>query len=120
MAVNARQIKVGVNIATSGSWGTGTADATAVGSGDGHYVRDHLDFQMQRQLVEDDSAGQNFIGAVQVANMNAVVGKIPLHMHYFDTFLNPLWALALGSKAVGSLIDRVMLPALNSAHFISS
>jgi hypothetical protein len=97
MAVNARQIKVGVNIGTSGSWGTGTANATAVGTGDGHHVRDDLGIQMSRQLSVDDSSGQNFIGSVQVANMNAVSGKIPLYLHYWDTFINPLWALALGT-----------------------
>ena len=97
MALDARQVSVGLNIATSGSWGTGTADATAVGTGDGIYVTDLIALAPKEQYSEDDSAGQNFIGSVQVANSEAVSASIPLYLHFMDTFLNPLWALAFGT-----------------------
>lgn len=97
MALHLRQVQVGLNIATNGSWGTGTADATAVGAGDGLYVTDLIDLAPREQMSEDDSAGQNFIGSVQVANSEAVAAAIPLYLHFFDTFLNPLWALAFGT-----------------------
>ncbi len=97
MAVNPRTSKVGVNIATSGSWGTGTAVATAVGAGDGVWVTDDLDISLSMQIDEDDSAGQDFIGSMQVANNNPLKAKIPCFLHYHDTFQNPLWALACGT-----------------------
>ena len=97
MGVTARQSKVGINIATSGSWGTGTADATAVGAGDGHYVLDDLGIQLSRQQDEDNSAGQDFVGSVQQGNVNAINAAVPTLLHYNDTFQNVLWALALGT-----------------------
>lgn len=97
MALAARDVVVGLNIATSGSWGTGSADATAVGTGDGIYVTDIISLPPSMQYSEDDSAGQNFIGSVQVANSNEVTSTIPIYLHYLDTFLNPLWALAFGT-----------------------
>lgn len=97
MAVSARQTKLGINIATSGSWGTGTAVATAVGAGDGHYVRDDLGIQLQMMQSLDDSAGQNFIGSVQSGNTEAVAFTAPMFLHYNDAFQNVLWALTLGT-----------------------
>lgn len=99
MALHARQVSIGLNIATSGSWGTGTADATAVGAGDGLYVTDLITLSPTEQYSEDQSAGQNFIGSVQVANSEAVSASIPLYLHFLDTFINPLWALAFGTGA---------------------
>jgi len=99
MALHGRQVQVGLNIATSGSWGNGTASATAVGAGDGHYVRDLIPLNTSEQYTEDDSAGQNFIGSVQVSNSNEVTGTIPLYLHYLDTWINPLFALAFGTGA---------------------
>lgn len=97
MALAARDVAVGLNIATSGSWGTGAAVATAVGSGDGIYVTDIIALPPSMQYTEDESVGQNFIGSVQVANSNEVAAAIPLYLHYLDTFINPLWALAFGT-----------------------
>lgn len=97
MAVHARQTKVGINIATSGSWGIGAAVATAVGAGDGHYVRDDIGQQLKMQQSRDDSASQNFIGSVQSANAEAIQAAIPMYLHYNDTFQNVLWALTLGT-----------------------
>jgi len=97
MAVHARQTKVGINIATSGSWGTGTAVATAVGAGDGVYVRDDLGIQLQRVISADDSAGQNYIGSVQTGRTEAVAVSIPTYLHFNDAFQNVLWALTLGT-----------------------
>lgn len=97
MGVTARQAKVGINIATSGSWGTGAAVATAVGAGDGHYVRDDLNIQLKQVLVEDDTQAQHFIGSVQLSRTEAIEALVPLFLHYSDTFLNPLWALAFGT-----------------------
>lgn len=97
MGVHARQTKVGINIATSGSWGLGAAVATAVGAGDGHYVRDDLGVQLAMQQSLDDSAGQNFIGSCQTANAEAIAAAIPMYLHYNDTFQNILWALTLGT-----------------------
>lgn len=97
MAVNARQGKIGINVATSGSWGTGTAVATAVGAGDGFRVRDDLGVQLQQQYSYDDSAGQSFIGSVQAGNTDAVKVSLPLYLDYNDTFMNPLWAMAFGT-----------------------
>ncbi len=97
MAVHARQTKVGINIATSGSWGVGAAVATAVGAGDGHYVRDDLGLVLTMQQSLDDSAGQNYIGSVQSANAEAVEIAIPEYMHYKDAWMNVLYALALGT-----------------------
>lgn len=97
MGVQARQTKVGINLGTSGSWGTGTAVATAVGAGDGHYVRDDLGIQLQVNRSRDDSAGQNFIGSVQTATTAAIQATIPMFLHYNDVFQNVLFALALGT-----------------------
>jgi hypothetical protein len=97
MGVNARQTKVGINIATSGSWGTGAAVATAVGTGDGHYVRGDLGIQLRMTKAVNDSAGQNFIGSVQVSNVEAIAVAIPTYLHYNDTFQNVLWALTMGT-----------------------
>ena len=97
MTVHARQTKFGLNLATSGSWGTGTADATALGAGDGHYVRDDLGMVLSMQYSEDDQASQNFIGSVQTANAEAVSVTVPLYMHYKDAWMNVLYALALGT-----------------------
>lgn len=97
MAVHSRQMKVGVNIATSGSWGTGVAVATAVGAGDGVYVRDDLGIALQMMQSADDSAGQNFIGSVQSGNTEAVAITVPTYLHYNDAFQNVLWALTLGT-----------------------
>ena len=77
MGVEARQIKIGLNVATSGSWGLGAAVASAVGAGDGHYVRDDLNVQLRLVKAEDDSAGQNYIGSVQTGNAEAIRSAIP-------------------------------------------
>lgn len=97
MGVHARLIRVGINIATSNSWGTGTANAIAVGAGDGHYVRDELGIQRQTGFHEDDSAGQTYIGAVQSSHPAAIDAMIPTFLHYNDVFQNVLWALVLGN-----------------------
>jgi len=97
MGVNARQTKVGINVATSGSWGTSSAVATAVGAGDGHYVRDDMNIQLAVNRSRDDSAGQNFIGSVQAATTKAIEASIPMFLHYNDIFQNILWALTLGT-----------------------
>jgi hypothetical protein len=97
MAVNARQTKVGINLATSGSWSTGTAVATAVGAGDGHRVRDDFGVQLTQNYSYDDSAGQSFIGSVQLGNTAPVAAAIPMYLHYSDVFQNVLWALAFGT-----------------------
>ena len=97
MAVHARETKFGLNIATSGSWGTGAASATALGAGDGHYVRDDLGLVLSMQQSEDDQAGQDYIGSVQSANAEAVTVTVPLLMHYKDAWMNVLYALALGT-----------------------
>jgi hypothetical protein len=93
MGVNARQTKVGVNIATSGSWGT----ATAVGTGDGHYVRDDLGVQLRMNQSEDNAASQNFIGSVQTGTAAAITASLPVFLHYNDAWQNVLWALTLGT-----------------------
>lgn len=90
-------MKVGVNVATSGSWGTGAAVATAVGAGDGQYVRDDLNIQLQKAYVREDTQAAHFIGAVQTSRTEAINAAIPLFLHYIDAFLNPLWALTLGT-----------------------
>ncbi len=97
MGTHARQVKTGINIATSGSWGVGAASATAVGAGDGHYVRDDLGLVLTMQQSRDDSASQNFIGSVQSANAEAVNVTVPVYMHYKDAWMNVLYALALGT-----------------------
>jgi len=97
MTVSARQIRVGVNKATSGSWGTGAAVATAVGAGDGVYVFDDLGIQISRNYSRDESAGQAFIGNVMGATTSAISGAIPTFLHYHDSFQNVLWALTLGT-----------------------
>jgi hypothetical protein len=99
MGVNARQTKVGINIATSGSWGLGVATATAVGTGDGHYVRDDLGIQLKMVQSLDEAAAQNFIGSVQTGNVEAIAATIPTWLHYADTWLAPLMALAFGTGA---------------------
>lgn len=97
MGVTARQSKVGINIATSGSWGTSSAVATAVGAGDGHYVRDDLGIQLKKRYHKDDTQAQGFIGSVQTSRTEAIEAMVPLFLHYIDAFLNPLWALAFGT-----------------------
>lgn len=97
MGVSARVTKVGVNIATSGSWGTGAAVATAVGAGDGHYVRDDLGIQLKVRYSDDDTAAQNFIGSVQTAATDAITAAIPTYLHYADAWQNVLWALTMGT-----------------------
>src|SRR5688500_5498337 len=97
MGVEFRQTKVGINKATSGSWGTGTAVATAVGAGDGHYVRGDLGIQAKMQIHPNDAAGQNFIGSVEVSNEESVSIAIPMFLHFNDTFQNILWGLTLGT-----------------------
>ncbi|MDP2319564.1 MAG: phage tail tube protein [Acidobacteriota bacterium] len=97
MGVNARQSKVGIAVATSGSWGTSSAVATAVGAGDGHYVRDDLNIQLKQTRVKDDTQAQGFIGSVQISKTEAIESAIPLFLHYMDLSLNPLWALAFGT-----------------------
>jgi hypothetical protein len=93
MAVSPRSSKVGLNIGTTSSWGT----ATAVGAGDGVWVTDDLKVQLKMQVDEDDSAGQDFIGSMQVANHEAVKAEIPTLLHYNDLFQNVYWALACGT-----------------------
>jgi hypothetical protein len=97
MGVASKQAKVGINLATSGSWGTSAAVATAVGAGDGVYVRDDLNLQLKRTVVEDDSMAQHFIGSVQAARTEAIQATVPIYLHYLDAFMNPLWALAFGT-----------------------
>lgn len=97
MGTHARQTKVGINVATSGSWGTSAASATAVGAGDGHYVMDDIGAILSMQQSKDDSASQNFIGSVQVANAEQVQVTIPVLMHYHDSWMNVLYALAFGT-----------------------
>src|SRR5688572_14206245 len=97
MGVDARQTKVGINIATSGSWGNAAAVATAVGAGDGHYVRDDIGQQLKQNYSRDNSAGQNFIGSVQSATTEAITAAVPMFLHYNDSWQNILWALVLGT-----------------------
>lgn len=97
MGVDARQTKVGINIATSGSWGQGAAVATAVGAGDGFYVMDDLGIQLRVNYTQDVSAGQSFIGSVQTATTQAISGVIPAFLSYNDAWQNVLWALTLGT-----------------------
>lgn len=99
MAVNVRTLKFGINKATSGSWGTSTAVATAVGAGDGHFVFDDLGATLNVQRSEDVSAGQTtgFIQSVQTATVEAIQTAIPMFLHYVDTFQNVLWALTCGT-----------------------
>lgn len=97
MGVSAREEKVAVNIATSGSWGTGAAVATAVGAGDGVYVRDDLGIALDQDIVKEDTNAQGAIGSVQVSRTAAIEARIPIYLHYLDAFLNPLWALTLGT-----------------------
>lgn len=93
----ARESKVGINIATAGSWSTGSATATAVGAGDGHYLRDDVEIQMKRQISREDVATRPFIGAVQVSNLEAIQTQLPMFLHYHDAWQNILLALALGT-----------------------
>jgi hypothetical protein len=93
MAVSARQSVVGCNVSTTTAWGT----ATAVGAGDGVWVIDDLKTQLKKQVDEDDSAGQSFIGSMQVANNEVQKGELPMLLHFHDTFMNPLWALTCGT-----------------------
>jgi hypothetical protein len=97
MATHARETKFGFNLATAASWGTSAASATAVGSGDGHYVRDDLGLVLTMQQSMDDSAGQSFIGSVQTGNAESVAITVPLYMHYLDTFMNIWYAVAFGT-----------------------
>lgn len=97
MGVTARETKVGINIATAGSWSTGIATATAVGAGDGHYLRDNVDIQHKRQISKEEVATRAFIGAIQVSNIEAVQTQLPMFLHYHDVWQNVLFALALGT-----------------------
>ncbi len=97
MGNTARETKIGVNIATAGSWSTSAAVATAVGAGDGHYLRDDVDIQLKKNYVYEDSPNQAFIGAVQVSTHEAIAAQLPMWLHYNDVFQNVLWALALGT-----------------------
>lgn len=94
---HARQVKLGINKATSGSWSTGAAVATAVGAGDGHYVRDDIGVQLQMMQSLDDSAGQDYIGSVQTGNTEAQAIGLSMWLHYNDAFQNVLWALTCGT-----------------------
>lgn len=93
MAVSPRSSKAGIAIATAASWGT----ATALGAGDGIWVIDDLNDSISMQVDEDDSAGQDFIGSMQVANHNAPKPEIATLLHYNDGFQNVMWALACGT-----------------------
>jgi hypothetical protein len=97
MAVSPRSSKFGLNIATSGSWGTGTGVATAMGAGDGHWVTDDIGDSISMQMDLDTSAGQSFIGSIQTANFNPSELKIPTFLHYNDAWQNVLFALACGT-----------------------
>jgi hypothetical protein len=96
MGVTARQTKVGINIATAASWST-AAIATAVGAGDGHYLRDDVQIQHKPQIGKEDVATQTYIGMVQVGNFEAIQAQLPMYLHYHDAWQNVLWALALGT-----------------------
>jgi hypothetical protein len=98
MAVSPRSSKVGLAIATSSSWGT----ATAVGAGNGVWVIDDLKASLSMQVDEDDSAGQDFISSLQVANHNAIKAELVTLLHYNDVFQNQLWALACGTGATST------------------
>lgn len=97
MGVTARETKVGVNIATAGSWSLGTAVATLVGAGDGHYLRDDMDVQQKRQISKEDVATRSFIGAIQVSNLESIQTMLPMFLHYHDVWQNVLFALAFGT-----------------------
>src|ERR687897_598863 len=97
MGATAREARVGIAIATAGSWSYGAAVATAVGAGDGHYLRDDVDIQARRQMSDSASATRNFIGAVQVANAEAIAAALPMFLHYHDVWQNVLFALTLGA-----------------------
>lgn len=97
MGVTSRETKIGIAIATAGSWGNGVAIATAVGVGDGHYLRDDVDIQARRQLADSNVATRNFIGSVQVANAEAIAAMLPMYLHYDDAWQNVLFALVLGA-----------------------
>lgn len=97
MGVTARESKLGINIATAGSWSTGAAVATAVGAGDGHFLRDDVDLQMRRQISKDDHAAQSFVGMIQVSNYEAIQTQLPMFLHWNDAWQNVLFALALGT-----------------------
>lgn len=97
MGVSARESKVGINIGTSGSWSLGEATATAVGAGDGHYLRDDPAIQGRSQVAKENAATQEFIGHMQVSNREAINSMLPMFLHYHDAWQNVLWALALGT-----------------------
>lgn len=96
MGVTARQTKVGINIATAASWST-AAIATAVGAGDGHYLRDDVQIQHKPQVSLEDVATQSFIGMIQIGNYEAIQAQLPMYLHYHDVWQNVLFALALGT-----------------------
>jgi hypothetical protein len=96
MGVAARQTKIGINIATAASWAS-TAAATAVGAGDGHYLRDDVAIQSKPMVSREDVATQPFIGMTQVGNLEAIQAQLPMYLHYHDVFQNVLFALALGT-----------------------
>jgi hypothetical protein len=97
MGVTARETRVGIAVATAGSWSTSSAVATAVGACDGNYLRDNVDIQLQRQISKEDVATRSFIGAIQVSNIEAVQTQLPMFLHYHDVWQNVLFALALGT-----------------------
>lgn len=96
MGAAARQTKLGVNISTAASWST-AAIATAVGAGDGHYLRDDVAIQHKPMVSKEDVATQNFIGMIQVSNFEAIQAQLPMYLHYHDAWQNVLFALALGT-----------------------
>jgi hypothetical protein len=96
MGVTARQAKVGINIATAASWST-AAIATAVGAGDGHYLRDDMQIQHKPQISREDVATQTYIGMIQIGNFEAIQAQMPMYLHYHDVWQNVLFALALGT-----------------------
>lgn len=99
MGVTARQTKIGINIATGASWST-AAIATAVGAGDGHYLRDDVQIQHKPQISKEDVSTRNFIGMIQVGNFEAIQAQLPMYLHYHDAWQNVLFALALGTGGV--------------------
>jgi len=117
MAVNPRSSKVGINRGTSASWGTGTAVSTAVGAGDGVWVTDDLGISLSMQVDEDDSAGQDFITSMQVANHNPIKATIPSFLHYHDTFQNVLWALACGTGSTAGSPNTFEPAVTKTGHY---
>ena len=127
MGVSARELKLGINVATAGSWSTSSAVSTAVGAGDGHYLRDDVNLALRRQVSKEDSATQNFIGMVQVSNYEAIQIQLPMFLHYRDAWQNVLWALALGTggtapSQIGATIayNNTFEPVLNRTNLYAT